>query len=174
MSDARRNRVQGGTYFFTVNLHDRSISLLVDHVDLLRSAVQKTRAQLPFHIDAWVILPEHMHCVWTLPDGDADYSTRWKNIKSLFSRSLPKSELVTPSRARRGERGIWQRRYWEHTIRDDRDFEAHVNYVHLNPVKHGLVSRTCDWPFSTFHRYVKAGVYPRDWMGNGDEIEACE
>ena len=174
MSDARRNQVPGGTYFFTVNLHDRRTNLLVEHISAIRIAVRQTRAQHPFHIDAWVVLPEHMHCVWTLPEGDADYSKRWKTVKTLFSKSLPRSESLTPARERRGERGIWQRRYWEHTIRDERDFEAHVNYVHLNPVKHGLVPRACDWPYSTFHRYVSAGLYPCDWMGSHDEIEACE
>ena len=174
MSDARRCRVPGGTYFFTVNLNDRTSRLLVDHVDALRDCVRKTRTALPFRIDAWVVLPEHMHCVWTLPEGDADYSKRWKMIKTLFSKSLPKIESVTPVREKRGERGIWQRRYWEHTIRDDRDFEAHINYVHLNPVKHGLVSRATEWPYSSFHRYVADGIYSNDWMGAGDDVDAGE
>jgi putative transposase len=174
MSNARRNRVPGGTYFFTVNLHDRTLHLLTDHIEELRDAVRKTRAVLPFHIDAWVVLPDHMHCVWTLPPGDADFSRRWKSIKILFSRSLPKTELIPTQRKRRGERGIWQRRYWEHTIVDDRDYEAHINYVHLNPVKHRLVGRAIEWPYSTFHRFVAAGIYPVDWMGDADDFEGGE
>ncbi|MGZ8293204.1 MAG: REP-associated tyrosine transposase [Telluria sp.] len=165
MTEARRNLIEGGSFFFTVNLEDRSCGLLVEHVANLRSAVRETRARMPFRIDAWVVLPDHMHCVWTLPPGDADYPARWKSIKILFSKSLPKTEHLAPSRVRRGERGIWQRRYWEHTIRDDRDFETHVNYVHLNPVKHGLVQSAKDWPYSSFHKYVAAGIYSPDWMG---------
>ena len=144
MGDYRRCELKGKTYFFTVVLADRRGALLVEHVGLLREAVRKAKAARPFHIDAWVVLPDHMHCVWTLPDGDADYSSRWKEIKANFSRSLPNTELITPVMARRAERGIWQRRFWEHTIRNGADYAAHVDYVHLNPYKHGLVAHVRD------------------------------
>ncbi len=160
MPDYRRNRIPGGTYFFTVNLLERSLSLLTDHVETLRAAVRQTRSRHPFHIDAWVVLPDHLHCVWTLPRGDANYSARWKAIKIAFTKSLPATERLTPIRRARGERGIWQRRFWEHTLRDDRDYSAHLDYVHYNPVKHGLVKRVSEWPYSSFHRCVKAGIYP--------------
>jgi REP-associated tyrosine transposase len=124
MPDYRRNRVPGGTYFFTVNLLERSSALLVAHIDALRDAVRTVRNRRPFHIDAWVVLPNHMHAVWTLPADDADFSGRWKAIKIAFAKTLPKTEYLSPVRAAKGERGIWQRRYWEHTIRDQLDYEA--------------------------------------------------
>lgn len=117
-----------------------------------------------------MVLPEHLHCVIELPAGDADFATRWRLIKIAFSKALPKTEVVSEVRAQRGERGIWQRRYWEHLLRDERDFQAHMDYVHINPVKHGLVERVADWPYSTFHRLVAKGVYPSDWAG-GDESD---
>jgi putative transposase len=129
--------VPGGTYFFTVNLYDRQSMLLTRNVGVLRDAVRKVRAKAPFHIDAWVVLPDHLHCLWTLPEGDFDYATRWKAIKTDFSKQIPEGEFRSASRVAKGERGIWQRRFWEHTIRDDRDYRAHVDYVHFNPVKHG-------------------------------------
>jgi putative transposase len=141
MTAYRRNFVPGGSFFFTVNLADRRLSLLTAHVELLREAFRETRQRRPFTIDAIVVLPDHIHGVWTMPDGDADFATRWRLIKSMFSRSLPHSEPVSASRAAKGERGIWQRRYWEHTIRDEDDFARHVDYVHINPLKHGLVRR---------------------------------
>ena len=175
MPGYRRNRVPGGTYFFTVNLHERSSGLLVAHVAALREAVRAVRARRPFHIDAWVVLPDHMHAVWTLPAEDADYSDRWKAIKIAFAKALPKTERLSPVRAASGERGIWQRRFWEHTIRDERDYAAHVDYVHINPVKHGLVARVGDWPYSSFHRYLAEGVYAPDWAGQGvDDLPAGE
>jgi putative transposase len=165
MPDYRRNRLPGGTYFFTVNLLDRSSDLLATHIDVLREAVRSVRGRRPFHIDAWVVLPDHMHAVWTLPAGDADYPARWKAIKIAFAKVLPRTEHVSSIRAAKGERGIWQRRYWEHTIRDDEDYARHVDYVHINPLKHGLVTRVADWPHSSFHRYVAQGVYASDWGG---------
>lgn len=175
MPDYRRNRVPGGTYFFTVNLLERNSALLVTHIDTLREAVRKVRAQRPFHIDAWVVLPDHMHAVWTLPPGDDDYSARWKAIKIAFAKALPKTECLSPVRSAKGERGIWQRRFWEHTIRDERDYAAHVDYVHINPAKHGLASCVKDWPHSSFHRLVEQGVYARDWAGQGvDDLPAGE
>ncbi len=157
MSRYRRAKVPGATYFFTVNLLNRRSDLLVRHIDLLRETVRATRSRHPFHIDAWVVLPDHMHCVWTLPDGDADFALRWKVIKFAFARRLPKTEVLTATLRSRGERGIWQRRYWEHLIQDERDYRHHVDYVHLNPLKHGLVERVVDWPYSSFHRAVRTG-----------------
>ncbi len=162
----RRNYVAGGCYFFTVNLHDRSKSLLLDHIDLFRDSVRYVKQRKPFHIDAWVVLSEHMHTVWTLPEGDVDYSGRWREIKKFFSKSLPHTEMLTQSRLNNGDRGIWQRRFWEHTVRDDADYWHHINYVHYNPMKHGLVERIQDWPYSSFHKAVARGAYSIDWCGD--------
>jgi putative transposase len=171
MTGYRRNFIAGGSFFFTVNLADRRLRLLTEHIDELRSAFRKVRERHPFTIDAMVVLHDHLHTVWTLPEGDADFAKRWQLIKSAFSHGLPAGEPISESRAARGERGIWQRRYWEHTIRDERDFSRHVDYIHINPVKHGLVTRVRDWPFSSFHRMVKLGVYPEDWAGDVHEPE---
>jgi putative transposase len=162
MPEYRRNRVAGGTYFFTVNLLDRSSDLLVTRIDALRAAVRSTRARAPFHIDAWVVLPEHLHCIWTLPEGDDDFSGRWRAIKKTFAKAQPADEHRSATRLLRHERGIWQRRFWEHTIRDERDYAAHMDYVHFNPVKHALVDHVAAWPFSTFRRCVRRGLYPAD------------
>lgn len=170
MPDYRRNRVPGGTYFFTINLRDRQTNLLVDRIDLLRSSVARVRILMPFHIDAWVVLPEHMHCLWTLPEGDADFSRRWQAIKMAFSKRIERGEALSTSGQNRGERGIWQRRFWEHTIRNERDYAAHLDYIHLNPVKHGLAPRVSDWPYSSFRRAVKMGLYPEAWAG-GDDMD---
>lgn len=166
MPDYRRAWQDGGTCFFTVNLRQRGANdLLVREIDLLRAAVAWTRARHPFRIHAWAVMPDHMHCVMELPRGETDFPLRWRLIKSRFSRGLPRTEFRNPARLRRGERGIWQRRYWEHLIRDDAGYRACVDYVHLNPVKHGLVQQVADWPYSTFHRWVEHGAYPHDWMG---------
>ncbi len=169
MPDYRRNRVPGATYFFTVNLLDRDCPLLVERIDVLRASVRRVRALMPFHIDAWVVLPEHMHALWTLPEHDVDFPRRWRAIKMAFSRSIPAGEARSASRVARGERGIWQRRYWEHTIRDDRDYATHLDYIHFNPVKHGLVTDVAAWPFSSFHQAVRTGLYPLAWAGRDDE-----
>jgi len=170
MANYRRAYVPGGTWFFTVNLllrHDND--LLVREVATLRRVVADVRQRYPFHIDAWVVLPEHLHCVWTLPPGDSDFSLRWRLIKSGFSRAIPKGSSEVRRAA--GERGIWQRHFWEHLIRDELDYQRHVDYVHVNPLKHGLVQRVVDWPYSSFHRAVAAGVYPVNWCGApGDEV----
>ena len=164
--DYRRAWHMGGTYFFTVNcLQRKNNDLLVRNIDLLREVIGKVKRTHPFTIHAWVILPEHMHCVIELPEGDADFKTRWMLIKMLFSRSIPKNERRSDVRIQRRERGIWQRRYWEHLIKNEADFQAHVDYVHINPVKHGLVTQVKDWPYSTFHRLVEQRVYPQDWGG---------
>ena len=174
MTDYRRNRVPGGTYFFTVNLLDRRSGLLVEHIDLLREAVRAVKRRRPFHIDAWVVLPEHLHAVWTLPEGDADYSGRWRSIKIAFAKGLPNTERRSAVRLAKGERGIWQRRFWERTIRDDADYAAHIDYVHVNPLKHALVERVAEWPYSTFHRAVARGVYDADWAAVLSDFPAGE
>jgi putative transposase len=166
MANYRRNFIAGGSFFFTVNLSDRRLRLLTEHVGPLRTAFRYTRSRHPFTIDAIVILPDHLHAIWTLPDGDPDFALRWRLIKSTFSRALPHSEPVSRSRIAKGERGVWQRRYWEHTLRDEKDFAQHVDYIHFNPVKHGHVIRVRDWPYSSFRRMVKLGVYPQDWGGD--------
>jgi putative transposase len=166
MPDYRRAWQTGGTYFFTVNLLQRQGNdLLTRHVDVLRETVRAVRRRHPFYIHGWVILPDHLHCVIELPVEDADFATRWRLIKMGFSKALPREENISVARLRRGERGIWQRRYWEHLIRDEADFNAHMDYVHINPFKHGLVEQVADWPYSTFHSLVAAGVYPADWGG---------
>jgi len=174
MPDYRRNRVPGGTYFFTVNLLDRRERLLVEHIDAFRESVRQVRAKHPFHIDAWVVLPDHTHCIWTLPSGDDNYSARWKAIKIAFAKTLPKTERLSAVRERKGERGIWQRRFWEHTIRDEQDYAAHVDYVHINPFKHGLVRQVSDWPYSSFHRFVQEGIYPQNWASDVTTLKVGE
>ena len=173
--DYRRAWHKGGTYFFTVNcLQRKNNDLLVRNIDLLREVIVKVKKAHPFTIHAWVVLPDHMHCVIGLPEGDADFATRWMLIKMLFSRSLPKNERLSKTRIQRRERGIWQRRYWEHLIKNEADYQAHMDYVHINPVKHGLVKQVKDWPYSTFHRLVAQGIYPHDWAGGMDGELAYE
>jgi len=164
MPNYRRAWHSGGTYFFTVNLLERrGNDLLTRHIDLLRAVVRSVRARHPFRIQGWVVLPDHLHCVLELPPGETDFATRWRLIKVEFSKALPATEWRSTVRQRRGERGIWQRRYWEHLIRDEADYRAHMDYVHINPLKHGLVRRVIDWPYSTFHRLVELSVYSADW-----------
>ncbi|SEH05828.1 REP-associated tyrosine transposase [Candidatus Venteria ishoeyi] len=163
MPNYRRWRVSGGCYFFTVNLLERKRHLLVEHIDLLREAFRIVKQKRPFHIDAIVILPEHLHCIWVLPENDNDYSGRWRAIKKHFSKNIPATEHRSANRIKRHERAIWQRRFWEHTIRNDRDYASHVDYIHYNPVKHGWVEHPRDWPFSTYHRYMNNGMYPAYW-----------
>lgn len=170
MPDYRRAHHPGGLYFFTQNLLRRTGNdLLIRNIVLLRQTVDKVRRDHPFLIHAWVVLPDHLHCVLEFPRGDANYALRWRLIKAYFSKGLPAMEFRSEVRQRRGERGIWQRRFWEHLIRDEVDYRAHMDYVHFNPVKHGLVERVQDWPYSTFHRWVERGVYPVDW-GGGDPL----
>lgn len=158
MSTYIRPRRPGASVFFTVALADRKGRLLVDHVAALRQVVRRTMAERPFRIDAWVVLPDHLHAVWTLPEGDADYSVRWRLIKARFSRDLPVGRLRASHEARQ-ERGVWQRRFWEHHIRDERDFAAHLEYCWFNPVKHGYVERPEDWQWSSVHREFRLGRY---------------
>src|SRR5262249_40714301 len=168
----RRNFVPGGTFFFTVTLADRRSSVLVDHVDLLRVAVRTTQAERPFTIDAIVILPEHLHAIITLPQDDFDYSGRWRRLKGLFTRHVAAAGVAI-HRSPKGEYALWQWRYWKHPIGDERDFARHFDYIHFNPVKHGLVSRVSDWPHSSFHQCVRSGILPVDWAGNFADAESC-
>ncbi|MFZ6750688.1 REP-associated tyrosine transposase [Undibacterium sp. Ren11W] len=159
---------QGGTYFFTVVTYRRQSILCDEFVrDTLRGAIESVRCSRPFVIDAWVLLPDHLHCIWTLPEGDVDFSTRWMMIKRKVSlackASYFRNDWITPSKQRHRESTIWQRRFWEHQIRDDADYSRHMDYLHFNPVKHRLVDRVLDWPYSSFHRYVKNGTYSHDW-----------
>ena len=163
MTNYRRLHTPGATWFFTVNLADRRSSLLVERIDILREALRYVQARHPFRIEAMAVLPDHLHAVWTLPPGDAAYPMRLRLLKSWFSRHIPEGERRRDSRVDKGERGIWQRRYWEHQVRDERDLERCVDYVHFNPVKHGHVACVGDWPYSTFHRHVAKGWLPADW-----------
>jgi putative transposase len=176
MANYRRAKVSGGTYYFTVVAFRRTGFLCDENVrGALRGGIQSTRKIHPFTIDAWVLLPDHLHCVWTLPQDDSNFAIRWAMIKRFVSKrcgpELNRDEWKNESKRKRRESTIWQRRFWEHIIRDERDFEKHVDYIHYNPVKHNLVHRAVDWPYSTFHRYVRKGLYSRDW-GGGDIAEA--
>jgi putative transposase len=154
MSNYRRARVPGGSYFFTLVAHDRRPVLANENVRVaLRTALQAVRDEHPFLVEALVLLPDHLHCLWRLPEGDDDYPLRWAKIKRLTRHYLGMSA---------GEK-LWQPRYWEHCIRDDSDFARHADYIHWNPVKHGLVKCAADWPYSTFRRFVAAGLYPENW-----------
>ncbi len=175
MPEYRRLLVPGSCYFFTVNLADRSSDWLVRNIAALRNAVASTRARHPFAIDAWVVLPDHLHAIWTLPEGDCDFSTRWAPIKRLFSWQQPGGEVRSRSRIAKRERSVWQRRFWEHMIRNEADFRTHVDYVHFNPVKHGLVPHPSLWPYSTYHRAVARGEVPADWsLDTSPETELGE
>jgi len=167
----RRAKTKGGTYFFTVVTHQRRKFLCQPaNVSVLREAFCYAMAEHPFEIDAMVLLPDHLHCIWTLPAGDGDFSTRWRLIKSYFTRHCDPicHGRPSPSRQKKQERAVWQRRFWEHQIGDEGDFIQHVEYIHYNPVKHGLVKAPKDWPYSSFHRDVRRGVYAWDW-GAGEE-----
>ena len=169
MPEYRRADIPGATYFFTVITYRRQ-ALLTDLRcrESLRIAIDKVRLEMPFKIVAWVLMPDHLHAVWQLPQNDKDFSLRWSLIKQHVTRDcaswLPRQGLST-SRDKRGEGSLWQRRFWEHLICDETDLARHVNYIHYNPVKHGYVTNVADWPYSTFHRYVKQGTYPEDWGG---------
>ena len=164
----RRNFIPGGTYFFTVTLFDRRSSVLTDNIDALRNAFRTARNERPFEVDGIVILPDHVHAVMKLPLDDSDFAGRWRRIKGHFSSALLHAG-VDIARHSNGELALWQRRYWEHTIRNEDDFERHIDYVHFNPVKHGYVRRVGDWPHSSFHLYVRAGLLPGDWAGEVGE-----
>lgn len=182
MSNYKRPRVTGARVFFTVALADRTSDLLVQKVGDLREAVQATQIARPFEVEAWVVLPDHFHCVWRLPDGDANFSTRMGAIKARFTMALRRAGFTPPTdlppvrsgryvgvnpdlRLDKGEVGIWQRRFWEHHIRDERDYRTHVRYCWQNPVKHGYVERAVDWPYSSIHRDIRAGRVEAEWCG---------
>ena len=165
----RRNFVPGGTFFFTATLRDRRSLALVEHIDALRDSIRQARSERPFHIDAIVVLPDHLHTIWTLPDGDSNYPARWRRIKSAFTHRLVSSGVALKC-DRRGEYDLWQRRFWEHTVRDDADFQRCIDYIHFNPVKHGLVARVSDWEHSSFRRFVRAGLLSMDWGGHAGPL----
>lgn len=151
-----------------MTLADRRSRLLTEHVAALREAFRKTRERRPFTVDAIVVLPDHLHALWTLPPDDDDFATRWQTIKTHFTQALHARGLPVP-RHRNGDPAIWQRRYWEHVIRDDGDRQRHLDYIHFNPVRHGHVRRVVDWPYSSFHRWVRQGVLTADWGGGPNE-----
>lgn len=166
----RRINAPGGTFFFTLVTYQRKPIFGEEHaVNLLRNAFRFVLLKHLFTIEAAVVLPDHLHMIWRLPENDGDYPTRWRLIKSHFTRHWVEGKdiLTTASRQSKGERAVWQRRYWEHLIRDDRDWQQHVEYIYYNPVKHGLVRAPVEWKHSSFHSFVKQGLYPPDW-GSGD------
>lgn len=176
MSNYRRADTKGATYFFTVVTYRRQKILCNEDIrTALHDGIQATRINHPFVIDAWALLPDHLHCIWSLPEHDANFSVRWAMIKRYVSKqcspALQQKNLMNQSKNRRNESTLWQRRFWEHQIRDNHDYQKHMDYIHYNPVKHGYVSRTIDWPHSTFHRYVRQGVYAEDWGGEALAID---
>ena len=162
-------RAEGSIFFFTVVLAQRPNSLLIDEINRLRHIYKNVQQRHPFETLAICILPDHIHALWALPERDANFAIRWSSIKSGFSRGLD-PQTRSPSKVSKREKGIWQRRYWEHAIRDEADYERHVDYMHFNPVKHGYVTRVADWPHSSFHRYVERGVLTEDWGGDLRDI----
>jgi putative transposase len=177
MSRYRRSRTTGATYFFTLTTYRRR-KLLTHPVvrQALHEAILTVRRKLPFTSHAWVLLPDHLHTLWEMPDGDSDYGLRWSLIKQHASRMTLQGTTIDITRSQsqrnRRESGFWQRRFWEHLIRDEEDFARHMDYIHWNPVKHGYVSQAKNWPYSTFHRLVRDGVYPADW--GGADNKSCQ
>ena len=160
-----RGQLAGATYFFTLTLAKRQTQLLTDNINLFRQAYQRANALHAFTTIAICVLPDHLHAIWQMPVDDGDYALRWRIIKSNFSRNFGANQQRSSSKIKHREKGIWQRRYWEHQIRDDIDLQRHVDYIHYNPVKHGLVAQVKDWPHSTFHKYVAHGIYTENWGG---------
>lgn len=170
MPQYRRSRLPGGRFFFTVVTEQRQRLLTEDPVRLaLRQAIQAVRRQRPFRIEGWVLLPDHLHAIWTLPSDDDDHATRWRLIKRRVTHQLGGAchnpAVMTERRRKKGQGSLWQHRYWEHCLRDEDDMRRHLDYLHFNPVEHGLVARVVDWQWSTFHRYLADGAYPMDWGG---------
>ncbi len=170
MPNYRRSNIAGATYFFTVNTYRRQQFLTDSDVRAaLRAGIERVRQTLPFAIDAWVLLPDHLHCLWTLPKGDADFSTRWRVIKTTVTQCcgprLNNPAWLTRRRAAKGQGTLWQQRFWEHLIRDERDYAAHVDYIHWNPVKHRYAKEVAHWPYSSFHNHVRSGLLPAGWAG---------
>lgn len=168
----RTSTLAGGTYFFTVDLEDRRSGMLVEHAYNLRSTVRLVRDRHPFDILAWVMLPDHLHAVWTLPEEDADAAMRWALIKARFASFIVPEESASRSRPPSGGADVWQRRYREHLIRDDTDLQRHLDYVHFNPVKHGYVALPSDWPYSSIHRYIRSGALDERWTGDGGKASS--
>lgn len=173
MSNYRRARITGSTVFFTVNSYQRRPIFIEPNFRLvLRHAIQQTRLAFPFKINALVLLPDHLHCIWTLPIDDNNIPIRWSMIKRLVSKEVGSQySMQNISRTKRNETTVWQRRYWEHHILNEADYTAHINYCYWNPVKHGFVSAVNNWEFSTFHRDVKSNIYPVDWCSD-DEFDS--
>jgi putative transposase len=170
----RRAFTPGGCWFFTVVTEQRRpILASPEAVGVLREAFRAVRDKRPFHVEAMVVLPDHLHCIWTLPPDDADFATRWRLIKTWFTKHCDPAlrAVPNPARTKKAEQALWQHRYWEHLVRDETDLMRHVEYIHYNPVKHGYVSSPLEWPFSSFQRDVAAGIYPADW-GKGVVIDA--
>ncbi len=172
-----RAKTPGASYFFTLVSYRRQPILCDPPIrEALRIAINAVRAKLPFVVDAWVLMPDHLHCLWTLPTGDNDYPRRWSLIKRKVSLAngehYKRPDWMTLSKSKHHESTIWQRRFWEHQIRDDQDYRRHLDYIHWNPVKHDYVKQVCDWPYSTFHRYVRQEMYPKEWGGvaDGEEV----
>ncbi|MFL0797173.1 MAG: transposase [Cellvibrionaceae bacterium] len=170
MVNYRRNYLPGGTFFFTASLQDRSKTYLVDNIECFRQSVRLTKQKYPFEIIAAVVLPDHVHMIWQLPQGESDFSKRWQMIKKEFTKSLL-AHSVPVSRKSENRYNLWQSRFWEYTIRNEQDLERCINYIHYNPVKHSYVTRVWGWPFSSFHQYVSRGVLSVDW---GDNITLIE
>ncbi|MBA2652610.1 MAG: transposase [Tatlockia sp.] len=168
MVNYRRDITSGATYFFTLTLRNRQSNLLTKHITLLGNSFRQARKDNPFLTKAIVVLPEHLHVIWQLPTNDDDYSTRWRQIKTYFTQALIKAKVPLSSNSR-NEYNLWQRRFWEHRIRNDQDLEQHVAYIHNNPVKHRLVNLPRDWPYSSIHSYIKQGILSKNW--GGDSIE---
>jgi len=158
MSEYKRICIKGGTYFFTVKLANKNQELLTQYHRSLFSIFHKVKKQRPFRLNGWVVMPNHLHCIWTLPEDDSDYSGRWRLIKTAFTKYCRQDSGLN-------EMPVWQARYWEHTIRNSADFKNHLDYIHYNPLKHGFVQRVMDWPFSSFQYYVSKGLYSKSWYG---------
>lgn len=179
MSDYRRCYVPGGSYFFTV-VTERRAGILASDVarDCLREAISHCRQNLPFRVDALVMLPDHVHSIWTMPTDDCDYSKRWGVIKKHFTQTWLAlggiEQSVTASCLRYRRRGVWQPRFWEHALRDEGDYQNHFDYLHFNPAKHGLVKNVVDWPYSSFHHWLSKGVYAADWGSRIEDYAALE
>ena len=162
----RRAQIKGGTYYFTLVTNNRAQFLTKsENISLLRYSFKYVKKRHPFKIDAIVIMPDHLHSIWTLPEGDNNFSKRWRLIKSNFTMKCKEKNIYVPDKSRRikKEQAVWQRRFWEHLIRDEKDYLKHVEYIHYNPVKHGYVTAPIDWHYSSFHKFVQQGIYNKDW-----------
>ncbi len=173
MVQYRRYRIAGGIYFFTVALHNRKSNYLTKYIQQLGAAIRHVKRLHAFKTIAMVVLPDHLHAMWELPVNDDNYSLRWRCIKTAFAKNL-RNCGVKIQKNRFNENCLWQRRFWEHVIRDDKDYERHVDYIHYNPVKHKLVNSPIEWPYSTFHRYVREGTLSKNWSKKPDNLQKGE